>query len=403
MEWTRGVIIGRGSTATVSLATTTVSGELFAVKSTEFPHLQTEQTFLSKLNSPYIVKYLGFDITHENGKPLYNLHMEYVPGGTLHDAIHGRGGRLSEVMIGSYTKQILLGLSYLHKNGIAHCDIKSHNILLGEEAVKISDLGCAKLVGTTMSAFAGTPAFMSPEVARSEEQGFEADIWSVGCTIIEMATGSTPWPELNDPVSALYRIGFSSEGPKIPAWLSVKAKDFLNKCLMQCPRERWNVEQLLDHPFLVDVEVELGCSPCSVLNQTIWDDSMESCSSSSHKGLSLNSPVERIECLIGEGNFDETSWSWGEDWITVRVSDQSEDILVHDEPSNFDSIVYYEEEIDNSMFVDDFLLFLEESIALTNLNFEVDDSCILISSGNLNLDSKLIPSFLHALLIPFYF
>ncbi|GAV89648.1 Pkinase domain-containing protein [Cephalotus follicularis] len=227
MEWTRGHTIGRGSTATVSLATAIPSGNLFAVKSTELSHsmfLQREQLFLSNLSYPYIVKYIGFDITNENGKPTYNLCMEYVPGGTLYNAIQMHGGRLGEPMIRSFTNQILQGVHHLHVNGLAHCDIKSQNVLIGEHGgAKIADLGCAKLVGnggSARSAISGTPAFMAPEVARGELQGFEADIWAVGCTVIEMAIGTNPWPEISDPVSALYRIGFSGEMPEIPIWLS---------------------------------------------------------------------------------------------------------------------------------------------------------------------------------------
>ncbi|PPD67362.1 hypothetical protein GOBAR_DD35765 [Gossypium barbadense] len=214
MEWIRGPAIGRGSTATVSLATAVPSGELFAVKSTELCHsmfLQRENYVLSKLSCPHIVKYIGYDGTNEtNNKPTYNLCMEYVTGGTLSEEIKRVGGRLGEERVRLYTQQILQGLSYLHINGVAHCDIKSQNILIGKEGAKIADLGCAKLMGKDgenqgfdTSAISGTPAFMAPEVARGEEQGFEADIWALGCTIIEMSTGNSPWPELNDPVSAL--------------------------------------------------------------------------------------------------------------------------------------------------------------------------------------------------------
>ncbi|KAL2492181.1 V-type proton ATPase subunit C [Abeliophyllum distichum] len=57
------------------------------------------------------------------------------------------------------------------------------------------------------SRFFGTPVYMAPKVFRGEEQGFAADIWSLGCTIIEMATGCSSWLEIHDPVSALYKIG----------------------------------------------------------------------------------------------------------------------------------------------------------------------------------------------------
>lgn len=354
MEWKRGPTLGRGSTATVSLATANPSGELFAVKSTELSRslfLQKEKHFLSQLSCPRIVKYIGFDVSYEDDRPMYNLCMEYVPGGTLYDAIQRRGGCLDEPMIRSYTKQILQGLEYLHANGLVHCDIKSQNILMGKDGSKIADLGCAKLVGevAATSALSGTPMFMAPEVARGEEQGFPADIWALGCTVIEMATGSTPWPDMKDPVSALYRIGFSGDVPEIPRWLSEKGKDFLSKCLRRDPRERWTAKEFLDqHPFLAEVDSDYSVeikefttsSPNSVLEQGFWDslEVLKCPRNLTHEGISSDSPAERIKRLIGE---TDPNWTYDEDWVTVRSNATEEiekfsgefDVLMADEIS----------------------------------------------------------------------
>nr|GEY88814.1 mitogen-activated protein kinase kinase kinase 18-like [Tanacetum cinerariifolium] len=76
--------------------------------------------------------------------------------------------------------------------------------------VKIADFGCAKWVSENVP-FSGTPMFMAPEVARGEEQGFAADIWALGCVLIEIATGGSPWTNVTDPVSILYKIAYSDE------------------------------------------------------------------------------------------------------------------------------------------------------------------------------------------------
>ncbi|XP_023633407.1 mitogen-activated protein kinase kinase kinase 18 [Capsella rubella] len=279
-NWIRGPIIGRGSTATVSLAITN-SGDFFAVKSSELSSsalLRREESILSKLSSPYVVKYIGSNVTTENDKPMYNLQMEYVSGGSIHDLIKNSGGKLPEPVIRSYTRQILKGLVYLHGQGIVHCDVKSQNVMIGGETAKIVDLGCAKTVGENWNfEFSGTPAFMSPEVARGEEQSFPADVWALGCTVIEMATGSSPWPELNDVVAAIYKIGFTGDSPEIPVWLSDKGKDFMKNCLRKDPKQRWTVEELLQHPFLdEDNDDEArnclnSSSPSTVLDQGFWD------------------------------------------------------------------------------------------------------------------------------------
>ncbi|KAA8523652.1 hypothetical protein F0562_010075 [Nyssa sinensis] len=354
MEWKRGATVGRGASATVSIAST-VSGELFAVKSTDLARsafLQREKDFLSQLSSPHIVKYTGFDITYENNKPIFNLFMEYVPDGTLSDAIKSQGGSIDEPMIRLYTNQILQGLDYLHLNGVVHCDIKGQNILIGKDGVKIGDLGCARLVDgdVTASTFSGTPMFMAPEVARGEEQGFPADVWALGCTIIQMATGSNPWPEVNDPVSALYRIGFSGDVPDIPRWLSEDAKDFLSKCLKRESKERWTAKQLLQHPFLVKFESNseqvnefTRNSPTGVLDQGFWDslELPETPQNLTHISSSYSSPAERIGRLIGGTASSSSSlpnWTWEEDWVTVRSNqiEESEKISIRNSNMNPD-------------------------------------------------------------------
>lgn len=327
MEWTRGHAVGRGSTATVYVATSRQSGEVSAVKSVEISKskfLQREKEILSSLDSPYIVRYRGFDITNEKNRVIYNLFMEYVPGGTLTDAVRKQGGEVEEPMIGFYTRQILQGLDYLHSNGIVHCDIKRENVLIGERGAKIADFGCAKRMGSDQ--IGGTPLFMAPEVARGEEQGMPADIWALGCTVIEMATGRSPWPELSDPVSALYHIGFSGQSPTIPCFLSEEAKDFLSNCLRREPTERWTAKQLLKHAFL-NPEFNSGGkgikeseSPTSILDQGLWASLVESDNPGDLMNQSCsNSPGERIGRLttISEG----PNWNWDESWISVRSND----------------------------------------------------------------------------------
>ncbi|KAK1389051.1 Protein kinase domain-containing protein [Heracleum sosnowskyi] len=335
MEWRRGQTIGRGSSATVSMATCCGCNHIFAVKSVELSQselLQREQSFLCNLSSPHIVSYKGYDITCENDKLMYNVKMEYVAGGTLGDVVRAKGGKLDEAMIKGYTYQILQGLQYLHSSGIAHCDIKGANILIGESGAKLSDLGCAKWVNLAATAtIGGTPMFMAPEVARGEEQGFPADIWALGCIIIEMATGGFPWPNISDPMSILYKIAYSGKSPDFPEFLSQQAVDFLSKCFKRNSNERWTVKQLLKHPFLEDYSLgrkqnqEFNtCSPTSILDQGVWN-AIEEESEFFVRTRSLNScPDHRIGCLSIDSRVAQ--WTWEETWITIRENnDGNED------------------------------------------------------------------------------
>lgn len=169
--------------------------------------------------------------------------------------------------------------------------------------------------------------FMAPEVARGEEQSFAADIWALGCTIIEMATGGSPWPNISDPMSILYQISYSGKTPDVPEYLSHQAKDFVSKCLKRDPNERWTVKQLLKHPFLAEfsyVKNQIfldNNSPTSILDQGVWNSIEEEYEVSSDafdlqaKYLS-SCPDQRITRLLS--NSRVPNWTCEETWITIR-------------------------------------------------------------------------------------
>ncbi|XP_050212957.1 mitogen-activated protein kinase kinase kinase 18-like [Mercurialis annua] len=332
-SWSRGRILGRGSTATVSIATAHQAGLVFAVKSAELSEsefLQKEQRILSAITScPQIVAYKGFDVTREDGKLFYNVFLEYAPGGTLADAIREHGGCLYEDMIRSYAKNILLGLEHLHSNGIVHCDIKTRNILVSGDGLKIADLGCARKVNDdevlandwdAKTPIAGTPVYMAPEVARGEHQSFPADVWALGCTVVEMTTGRAPWSNVSDAMSALYQIGYSGNVPEIPSSMSKRARDFITQCLKREPTERWSASELLKHDFITEEPTSVSSSnsyvdtPTSVLDQALWED-MEA----TLKGTN-SFPAERIKQLTGATSSNY--WALDDDsWLTVRSKD----------------------------------------------------------------------------------
>ncbi|KAI4367415.1 hypothetical protein MLD38_023154 [Melastoma candidum] len=282
-DWVRGKAIGCGSFGTVHLAMSKATGALFVVKSAKtdaaasIDSLRNEANILQDLDSPYVVRCIGRDLQRaKDGGIELSIFTEYMAGGSLADIAEKFGGSLDEDIIRLFTREILHGLKYLHGNGIVHCDIKGKNVLLCSSGnIKLADFGCAKrLSSVSQATTAGTPLWMAPEVIRKEGVYTASDIWSLGCTIIEMATGRPPWLNgQSHPEATLMKIASSDEIPPFPGIFSKDGLDFLSKCLVRDPKKRASAEELLNHPFVTGSSLSRsssrqkngGDSPVSVL------------------------------------------------------------------------------------------------------------------------------------------
>ncbi|KAJ4840664.1 hypothetical protein Tsubulata_022573 [Turnera subulata] len=255
-SWQKGELLGSGSFGTVYEGFTD-DGFFFAVKEVSLLdqgiqgkqcilQLEQEISLLRQFKHRNIVQYLG---TEKDESKLY-IFLELATKGSL--AKLYQKYRLRDSQVSAYTRQILNGLKYLHDRNVVHRDIKCANILVDATgSVKLADFGLAKATKLNdVKSSKGSPFWMAPEVVNLKNHGYglAADIWSLGCTVLEMLTGQPPYSHLEG-MQALFRIG-KGEAPPVPDSLSTDARDFVLKCLQVNPSNRPTAVQLLGHPFL---------------------------------------------------------------------------------------------------------------------------------------------------------
>jgi tRNA A-37 threonylcarbamoyl transferase component Bud32 len=285
--WVKGDLIGKGTFGKVYLALNVTTREMMAVKQVEVPQtasdkassrqkevieaLHSEVETMKDLDHLNIVQYLGFEALPD----VYNLFLEYVPGGSV-GRILQMYGRFEETLIKSLTRQVLDGLSYLHSCGILHRDLKADNLLLDTDGIcKISDFGISKksrniYANDAEMSMQGTIFWMAPEVihnvVHNEKQGYSAkvDVWSLGCVVLEMFAGRRPW-STDEAIGAMYKLGTSRQAPPIPddtkPFVSNVGKAFLDKCFTINSEERPTARKLLEDEFCIVPQFNFAETP----------------------------------------------------------------------------------------------------------------------------------------------
>ncbi|KAG2454465.1 hypothetical protein HYH02_001484 [Chlamydomonas schloesseri] len=267
LAWTRGELLGEGAYGKVYAGLNQQTGELMAVKVlqllskhgnkeavfAQLEALEHEMSLYKKLKHKHVVGYI--DARFDSKTSAFYIFLEYVPGGSIASMLN-RFGRFSEDLVRNYTRQLLMGLEYLHGCKIVHRDLKGGNALVSRDGiVKLADFGASKAyrdhtITDCMKSVRGSVFWMAPEVIRGTGYGRRADIWSLGCTVIEMLTGAHPWPHLDNQWTAMFTIAKTEEGPPRPKGISEEARRFLDKCLQFDPAKRPTAAELLQDPFV---------------------------------------------------------------------------------------------------------------------------------------------------------
>ncbi|KAK0719747.1 hypothetical protein B0H67DRAFT_599402 [Lasiosphaeris hirsuta] len=248
-DYRLGDCIGKGAFGTVYKAFNWGTGEAVAVKQiklvdvpkSELRMIEAEIDLLKNLH------YIGF----VKSVDCLNIILEYCENGSLH-SICKAYGKFPENLVGVYMTQVLQGLQYLHDQGVIHRDIKGANILTTKDGtVKLADFGVSTstLAGPDKEAqVVGTPYWMAPEIIQLSGATSSSDIWSVGCTVIELLQGKPPYHNLAA-MPALFAI-VNDDHPPLPEGVSPAARDFLMQCFQKDPNLRVSARKLLRHAWI---------------------------------------------------------------------------------------------------------------------------------------------------------
>ena len=252
--------IGCGAFGKVNIALHIGSGRLVAIKIFTKEKLKTERkirkvrneiNILSKLRHPFINQILD---TFETEKYVFIV-MEYICADLL--SFIRKREKLSENISKIIFKQIIEGLKYINKKKIVHRDIKLDNILIDlDNTVKICDFGVSKRISEDelMIDHCGTPGYISPEIYKNKGyEGFQCDIWSAGVTLYYMLSGNQPFRAYSIKEMEIKVIKGEFEEIKD---ISNEANDLIKKMLVVDPEKRIKINEILNHPWLKNEDVE---------------------------------------------------------------------------------------------------------------------------------------------------
>lgn len=281
--WKLGKTLGKGSSGRVRLAKNQKTGQLAAVKivpkaksiikkkqdnsrskSGSINSNGTENDVFEEGTIPYGIEreiiimklvshtnIMGLYEVWENKNELY-LVLEYVDGGELFDHLVSNG-KFSEHQAVYYFKQIIQGVSYLHKFNISHRDLKPENILLDKknQIIKIADFGMAalELSDKLLKTSCGSPHYASPEIVKGQEyNGSPSDVWSCGIILFALLAGHLPFND-SDIKKLLKKVQLGKY--ECPGYFSEDAKDLIDKMLKLSPQDRISIDDVMNHSLLL--------------------------------------------------------------------------------------------------------------------------------------------------------
>lgn len=210
------------------------------------------------------VEFIGW---YENYQHLY-LVMEYIPLGDLEKHIPPEG--LSEDATWQITQDLLYGLKFMHEAGFAHRDLKPQNIFVTQKppaveswAIKIGDFGISKRVANQQTQFrtrVGTPHYQAPEIVDDDREtsaySYAADLWSLGCVVVKIATGKTPFDGPRDVRNYCANTSILAAESLLREKLGPEGIAFVKGLLSPKPRDRPSADVALSNEWITTMRTE---------------------------------------------------------------------------------------------------------------------------------------------------
>lgn len=229
-------VLGRGSFAEINLVRHRETGELRALKfcckldAPSYGHLRAEATLASKVRSPFVLSPLAVsDSPGRSGN--FSVLLPLCPGGDLLHVLRRQPSQaLAEGSVRAYASMIVLGLHAMHDAGLAYRDLKPENLLLRANGyLRLADFGFAatKAECKKKGTLVGTALYQAPELLRKLPHDASVDWWALGCLLLEMVRGTSPFAAEDDEATAAAVLAHPGNGA-VPCAPTVSSSDLMD-------------------------------------------------------------------------------------------------------------------------------------------------------------------------------
>lgn len=256
-----GKPLGKGKFGRVYLAREKRTGFVVAIKTLEkaeltdnevMHQLKRELEIQCRLRHPNIIRLYGY--FHDAAKVYIVL--EYAREGDIYKHLKQKK-RFDDSTAATLVKQLAAALTYIHSHKVLHRDIKPENILLGTEPgsnenllLKLGDFGWSiHSPDSRRQTLCGTVDYLPPEMCGNNQYDEMVDIWCLGVLLYEFLVGKPPF-ELESTTETMQHIKRCEY--TIPSWVNPEAADLISRILILNPKKRPSLQQIVDHPWVVN-------------------------------------------------------------------------------------------------------------------------------------------------------